>query len=138
MHLSIPSNWSDEDILNKEAKLQVFSRAEEKYVIVINDTKDKFDSDMTLNDYFNLIVKNMKSIIENCKISKVSSKKINGRKCKYISLKGSVSKMKIIYWLNVIETKNSFAQIVGWTSQKQEKMNKGDILKVINSFKYKT
>ncbi len=136
MELTIPSNWNDNDEdLHDEAELRVSSYSEEKYAIVLNEEKESFEDDMTLQEYHDLIIGNMKESIDNFEASEPTETDLNGNKAILVEIKGSVDKIKVVYWIYTLESTNNFTQVIGWTLQKDGEKNKEAIMKVMNSFK---
>lgn len=136
MELTIPSNWNGNDEeLHDEAELRVSSYREEKYVIVLNEEKESFDDDMTLQEYHDLIINNMKKSVDNFESSQQTETELNGNKAILVEIKGSVEKIKVVYWIYTLESTDNFTQVIGWTLQKDSEKNKEAIMNVMNSFK---
>jgi len=130
--LEIPSFLSAANHLHEDASLQYQNIFKEFYTIVIDEPSKAFD-DMIVNEpslvdyytpnlegYSNLIVDNMKVIVEDGTFSEFTQTKINGNDARTISLSGTVEDIKVFYHLTFIKGRKQYYQIVNWTELKRK------------------
>ncbi len=136
LSLEVPEYWKISTYpLNAEAQISVSMESEEKYVILINENKRAFEDDIKLKDYYNVVMKNICAGMESCEFGDPIDTNINGNEAILVEINGTVTDIDVVYWLMVVDSKNSFTQVVGWTVFGRYEQNKQEILSVLKSFK---
>ncbi len=138
LQITIPENWKQLDELkqiNDKVSVAVGNKPNEEYATVISESKENFSKDMSLNQYYDIISKQLKKQITNAEISDVKDSEINGCKAKTFKIKGEVQNIKVSYIYGIIESPNSYNQVVTWTLTTKFDKNKDQLTKVIESFK---
>ena len=138
VQLTIPKDWEELSELkqvNEKICLGVGNKYKEKYGQVISESKEDFSKDITLDEYNNIIVEQVRAQISNGEFSKCKDIEINGYKAKIFEIKGEVSKVKVAYLYAIIDAPNSFNQVITWSLQSKYEQNKEELNKVIQSFK---
>lgn len=133
--LTADSAWKDDVSLSPESSIELSNAAEEKYVIVIEESKESLTDDFTLTDYTNLMKPQMETTIVDCKSSEIEEITVNGNAAQKFELSGEVDKIKATYICYAVESTDNFYQVISWTLTPKLEDNKEDLLKVMNSFK---
>ncbi len=133
--MTVPGSWKTETNLNDVANFQAANPLAEQYAIVISESKKDFTGDMTLDEYVELISKDIGSRIDNAEISDKKSYTINGYPATQFEVSGSVSKINAKWIYTFIDAPNNFHQILTWTLASKYDDNKSVLLDVTNSFK---
>jgi hypothetical protein len=114
--ISVPSSWSNDSDLNEESDISISNRYEEKYFIVLSESKQGFDGETTLEDYEKIIEGNFFADTENKEFVMNPNKKvINGNFAIQFSFNTTVDDLSITYLITVVETSSHFHQLVAWT-----------------------
>lgn len=146
--IEVPQSLTVALNLHKEASLQYENKLEELYVIVIDETKDEFIRAVTdnqlsdmyppdLNGYTKLITEGFKESLEDCSLSAISDKVINGLKSKSFTVTGTLDDEKVYYSMTCFEGKEHFYQMMIWTYASKQDFTRAKFDHMINSFKEK-
>ena len=131
----MPGSWKIEKDLNDVANFQAANPLAEQYAIVISESKQDFSGDMSLDDYVELITKDIETRITDAEISETRSMTINGYPAKQFEVSGSVEKIKARWIYTFVDAPKNFHQILAWTIASKFDSNKPVLLDVVNSFK---
>jgi len=134
VQLTVPPGWKTQN-LNDQAIIQVAKAREELYTIVIASNKVDFDDNVGVDDVVSLVQRDMKSTVENAEISDSSPIEINGLSGKQFEVKGSVDMLKVTYIYYVIDTKETFYQVMSWTLTSRFQKNAPILREVMSSLK---
>ncbi|MGI9056164.1 MAG: hypothetical protein ACR2F2_10235 [Pyrinomonadaceae bacterium] len=133
--LTVPGSWKIEKDLNNDANFQAANALAEQYAIVISESKQDFTGEMSLDDYVELITKDIETRIDDAAISETKSITINGYPAKQFEVSGSVDKIKAKWIYTFVDAPKNFHQILVWTLASKFDSNKPVLLDVVNSFK---
>lgn len=133
--LTVPGSWKTQTDLNDVANLQAANPLAEQYAIVISESKQDFTGDVSLDDYVELITKDINTRITDAQITETRSITISGYPAKQIEVSGSVEKVKAKWIYTFIDAPKNFHQILAWTIASRYDSNRPVLLEVINSFK---
>ncbi|HHV59377.1 MAG TPA: hypothetical protein GXX49_03610 [Clostridiaceae bacterium] len=134
MELTVPKHWNSKDEeLGKDADIAVTSRSEDKYVIAVYHEKEQLDDNITLLDYYNLVVGNVLKTMESYVVSEPMDTEVNGKKAILAGIKGTASKVEIAYWICAVESEKSFAHVSGWTLYSKVEENRDSVLQAMKS-----
>lgn len=136
--ITVPGNWKEDKSLNEEANLQVSNRAQEKYLIVIEESKQDFDKSFTLKDYSSLVKDNMVKNGQDMTTGGDKEITVNGDKAEYFEVTGTVEKIKAKYIVIIAQDKDNIYQIISWTLSSKFDKNKDEMMEVAQSLKTKT
>lgn len=133
--LTVPGRWQVETDLNDSANFQAGNRFAEQYAIVISESKKDFTDETTLDDYVELISKDIPNVINDAEVSETRSLTINGYPAKQFEVGGSVDKIRAKWIYTFVEAPKNYHQILTWTLTSKYEENKPVLLEVVNSFK---
>ncbi len=133
--LTAPSTWTNYEELSDDAILHIADRSNERYLIVLKETKEYFSEDMSLNDYTEAVKSRVVGNVENASIGDMEELEVNGNNAQCFIMSGEYSKIKITYIFMCIETSNDFYMIMGWTPTMNFSESKDEILEIMKSFK---
>lgn len=134
LSISVPANWSELQ-LNPTADIQAGRLESEDYVMVLSERKDTFSDSLTLQEYYELVTKNMSATIENGVFGDPQSVTVNGQPALQFELRGEIEKIKIGYIITIVETDKSFSQILFWTLQNRMDQKRATYLELADTFK---
>ncbi len=142
--LDIPTDLSATKELNKDASLQFQNVLFEKYVVVINEPKDKLtkayeEANLVFEDnldfYNNLIIDNVSQSVKNFKKKNIQKTKINNLAAILNDVEGEINGIPVYYNFTIIKGKNHYYQLITWTLKGKREEYKEEFQKIINSFK---
>ena len=133
--LTVPGSWKVETDLNDVANFQAANPLAEQYGIVISESKQDFTGEMSLDDYVDLIIKDIGTRINDAQITETRELTINGYPAKQFEVSGSVEKIKAKWIYTFVDAPKNFHQILVWTIASKFDANKPILIDVINSFK---
>ncbi len=123
----VPASWSEQSDLNEQADIQVANPRKELYVIVLSESKQDFDADMTLEEHSVLTRSLLLQGIRNGQVSYGPIQfEIGGYPAVQYQLRGSVDKVKLVYLHTTVEGANGFHQIIAWTLP--SRLNKNELV----------
>lgn len=133
--ITVPGDWEDEmEELGDQAVLAVGNRLQEKYLVVLTESKEDFESSVTLEDYRNAVIGQMEDTVEDALVSQAEPFSVNGRTGYLTEVRGTMEGINITYWVTCLETNTDFVQITGWTLRSREEKNGEEIRRVEASF----
>lgn len=116
--LTLPGDWSDAgSTLNDQAILAACNLQQEKYVVVIAESRADFYEDVTVQDYMELLVEQMGLSIQDMRETPMGEVSVGGRTGYLSRLDGAIDGYEVTYWLTCVGTSSDFVQITGWTLQ---------------------
>ncbi|MGF1670758.1 MAG: hypothetical protein ACFCU6_09930 [Balneolaceae bacterium] len=133
--LNVPAEWYDLE-LNDEAIIQVGNEVLEQYLILLSDEKiDLYGWNLQKHSYmtFSQIISNLQDPI----INGPKYFKINNYDSVQHEVEGAFENFKVVYIHTVIETEDSFSQILTWTLKSKFSSNEEVFRNVIASFRNK-
>ncbi len=146
--IQIPSDFSITTTLNKDASLQYNNLAQERYFIVIDESKQDFVDAMIEGDIYNeelSVVDNFAEVqisgfSSNLKItsqSEVEKAKINGMDARIFSFDAEVQgiSVPISYFTAYVVGQEQIYTLMGWTLVSSKDQYKGQVNKIIHSIK---
>lgn len=133
--LTVPGDWSVETDLNDVANFQAGNRFKEQYAIVISESKSDFTGEVTLDDYVEIISKDIENRITDAKISETKTLTIGGYPAKQFEVSGAIGSIKAKWLYTFIDAPKNFHQILAWSIASKFDENTPVFSDVINSFK---
>lgn len=136
LSITVPSSWDkkNEDLL-EDAVIGVSNLLQEQYVIVINESKADFQDGLTVKEYFNIIKENMSETLTDSIWTEEKDTTVNEAVAYSATVTGVVDKLKIVYWICIVDSGDSISQVLAWTINSKAEANKEILNNVINSFK---
>lgn len=134
LSLSVPKEWAELQ-LSPVATIQAGKLESEDYAMVVSEPKDTFSGDFTLKEYYERVTENMKGTIQNGTFGEPKEVTVNGRQGIQFELQGEIEKIKIAYVITLVETSNSFNQVLFWTLQNRMDEKRATYLESIDTFK---
>ncbi|TAF67313.1 MAG: hypothetical protein EAZ55_03060 [Cytophagales bacterium] len=122
------------DNLNGDALLQYANSDRDVYIIVIADAKSELDQDYTMDTHFNYATNNIIKGFREPKPSEPVRERINDLYTYGRYITGIVNEENYIYYLQIVESKTHFYQILAWTQSKRIDAQR-EIKAMIRSFK---
>ncbi len=131
--LTFPKGWVTYGDLNGASILSYTNN--QSVFIVFRENKGVLSDDATIEDYCSLITKNMVSNVSNPVTTEPVSLKINNYSALQFNILGEVQKINLNYFCTIIETNDSYYQLIAYTTQDVYEKNKSNFIKIVNSFK---
>lgn len=135
MEITLPAGWKKETQLNDVAQIQASLMAEDKWLLVIGEDKGSFAPDMTVKDYYDIIVENNFSALENATIGEPKNVEIGGNPALQTEIQGELSKVKVAYLLTIVQTPKQFTQIMFWTGQQKMDSSRDTFIEATKTYK---
>lgn len=132
--ISIPTNWNMNVAPHEDAAIQAGNLFSENYLVVITEGKDEFE-DATLDQYYNVVVANMRASSTEMQVDPFVDAQINGLAARLVRMTGVIDGIPIVYLNAILESENNFHQIVTWTLSSRESKNSPVLMKVRDSFR---
>ena len=133
--ITVPGNWKDEmEELGEGTVLAAGNSRQDAYLVVLAESKEDFESSVTLEDYQNAVIGQMEGSVEGASVSPAESLDIHGRTGYLTEIRGTVDSVKFTYWVTCLETTTDFVQITGWTLQSREEKCGEEIRRIEASF----
>ena len=104
-------------------------------VAVIRDSKSMFSSDFTIDDYTTIITNNVADQIKNPVVTGPITTSVNNYSAQQFEIQGELQKVKFKYLCTIIESSNSYYQVIAYTTQDLYDKNKSSLVKIVNTFK---
>lgn len=127
-------DWKTTDI-HEQAILQIANRAKNKYIIVIDESKVDFADKTTIFDFAKLVLDGMKETTENVSVSEPTKVIINNYPGLQYYFQGEVDKIKVSYNISLIDTPETFYQVIAWSLQSNFDEYKEEFKTIISTFK---
>jgi hypothetical protein len=120
--------------MNDNTSLALGSDSDGQYVMVINESKDDFADGFTMKEYLDVIRQQMNGKIEGAEWSSDYESSIGDYPAIYTEVSGTISGVELYYFIYIVETANSFNQVIGWTSADKADENADAIAAVMDTF----
>lgn len=137
--IQLPEYMQPATELHTDASLQYKNEEKDIYTIVIDENKNEmqnYNLKYNLDTYFKAVASQpFVESIEHGKISAPVKRQINGSTAMVAEITGDINQNPVYYKIAVIETNNSFYQILTWTSAGNKESYTHDIDQTIDSFK---
>lgn len=130
--VTVPGGWREMDDLHDEAELQVGSRVQNQYLIVL--TEDKADLAMDLETYADLVLGGLAEDIDEARVSDPRVLTVSGRPAVQYEVRGTIDGINVVYWLTGIEGTRNFFQVIAWTTQSKAEQNGPKLQTIVESF----
>lgn len=128
-------DWKINTTLNEQAIIQIANMAQDKYLIIIEESKIDFADDTTILDYASLVLEGMEETAENVSVSELTDLTINNNPALQYYFHGEVDKVKVSFNITVIETPEYFYQVLAWSLQSSFDEHKEEFRSIISTFK---
>jgi hypothetical protein len=138
--VSAPSAWNTNDTqLYPGSVIGVANTANNEFFIITQKAKSTLKAGDTINDYLNIVKTAFGAAVTNAAWGQPSNVTIGGCKGMAVRLTGirKSNNTDTVYFVNVLESKNYFYNVCGYTLTASENANKPDLEKIISSFKEK-
>ena len=133
--LSVPSNWQENRKLNPAAILGVSNSVDEVYVMVLRESKQNFNSSVSLRDYTGFIYAGLEATVPGLTtIGSIQDLNVNGLPAQQQYLSATMGGNDIVYAVTTVEADENFYAIYSSTAQSRFEKNKALLLKVSGSF----
>lgn len=136
--ISVPKNWSELETIKKSEPrycIAVGNKLDETYAGILNEPKENFSNEMTLDKFTDLCIKSTKKIMNNAEVSDIKDAEINGYKAKTFEMRGSVNDINVVRIYAIVELPDCFVHVNTWTLPSKYDKNKDVLKSVISSFK---
>jgi hypothetical protein len=136
----VPSGWNtNANQLYPGSIIGVADDTNKIYLIVTEKTKTSVKTNSTINDYLNQAKSAFSTAVTNPIWGQPSDITVGG--CKGLALRLTGTRKSngtdTVYFVNILESKNYYYDVAGYTLTASENANKPVIDKIINSFKEK-
>ncbi len=135
---SIPEGWTEDDLDNEDAAIQMSNEEESGYTLIIIEDKADYDASSKLADYQKIILDSMVDTLggaEAVKKSEPANIKVNDYEAIQCDLQGFFEGMSVKYLITCIDGENNYVQVVSWSSPGKFDSNREDFNTVLNSIK---
>lgn len=142
--LEIPSFMQKTTGLNDAASMQYKNDDKELYLLVIDESRKSFEDlvktnalnfEPNLDGYSGILIESLEEGAHVKPKPVLNPKKINGLNAKVTSLTGTVGDEKSYWKIAYIEGKNTYYQVLCWTSPEKQESFEAMMDGIINSFK---
>ncbi|ASR49548.1 RDD family protein [Paenibacillus kribbensis] len=133
--VTAPWNWSRDDTMNEDADISIQNKISERYLIVLSEPKNDFDSSMTLQEYNQIIQDHIESGLTNPESGNASNIAVNGYPAIEFTLKGDVEDIPIMYDVTTIETPSHYHQVLAWTYASRYGRAQQELRRIRDSFR---
>lgn len=134
VRLTAPGNWRVEKTLNDQAVLQISYPLQELYAIIIPDEKSTMPKGTDLDSFSDMVRGNMEKALSNSILKETTSTTVNGFEARRFEMQGEFNKVKGVFIFTLIDTPDTFYQVMSWTVDSMSKKNKPKLLEVSDSF----
>jgi hypothetical protein len=136
----VPSGWNTNNTqLYPGSIVGVSDDTAKEYLIITEKTKTSVKANSTIYDYLNQAKSAFSTAVTNPVWGQPSDITIGG--CKGLALRLTGTRKsngtETVYFVNILESKNYYYDVAGYTLTASENANKPTIDKIINSFKEK-
>ncbi len=131
--LTFPKGWKNTVAPNPQSIL--FYSDMYNGVLVVRESKSRFSSGLTIDDYTALVINSVTQKMENTVVTDSISTRINNYAARQFEIQGELQKVKFKYLYTIIESNNSYYQVIAYTTQDLYDKNKSSLVKIVNTFK---
>lgn len=132
--------WLNDPALNDKAQIQVSNRARQMYLIVLVQNRRDLGN-MTAAEYSKITQGYLTNRLEKSQVTEPTNVTRIGSSPSYPAVqrevRGSLSKIDVVYLHTVVETPAQFVQILAWTPPSAFEQNQPEMQQVIQSFREK-
>ncbi|MFP8915846.1 hypothetical protein ACLI5Y_03355 [Enterococcus innesii] len=129
--IALPSNWQevpDFTSLNPDNDFMLSDALETKYLAAVVESKQDFAD---LETYLGLVQENLATSFD----TTATFLPIPDTKAYFVDFPATVEGLNIHYIYYVLETKNNYVQLYGWTLESLYDSSKEELTAIMNSFK---
>jgi len=130
--LEVPATWREMPELHEDAQIEAGNGRLEQYVIVIENSKADYVG--TLAEFDELVIGQMKETVPGGEVSEPESRAVGGYPAIHRRLSGTVSNLRVVYYISSVETEKGFYQVLTWTMQSRDSAAQPVFREVIDSF----
>lgn len=133
--VKLPANWSILKNLNDEATIEIGNLEEDVYCIAFSERKTDFEPDVTIDDFYESVLRGTSDAVQKANIKRLpplSSFKLDHRRAR---VDGEIEYNEITYFIQIIETKDYFYQMVSYTPKENAENLLPLFDEITNSFK---
>ncbi|MFD2670665.1 hypothetical protein [Marinicrinis sediminis] len=131
--IKLPSDWEEAPVQqNVLAALEAGNPDEEKYVMIINESKENVS--IPLEKYTEIILMQSENMVENATTSEPSEIDLGGYPALRYEVSGEIQGMNATYLLNIVETEQDFAQIIFWSESDRFQDHKEEFMAIASTF----
>jgi len=134
IQIAVPENYESTEVLNEAANLQVMDASANQFMMTISESKADVSDSYTLDDYYDVITQMMTSAMENSELSDAGTITIDNFAARQFILSGEVEKIKLKYFVTLIETDSYFHQIISWSLLSKYDESEDLFKEIANSF----
>ena len=128
--ISVTDYLSKADDLHPDAVFQYSSPYRTVYLLVLDTAK----TNLTLDAYGELASQKIAGSLKDAVITPVDTVTISGAPTKVYEIEGIITDEGIWYYLAVVEGKQQYYQVLGWTLTRRVDKYSNDIRKMVQSF----
>ena len=132
--VTVPGTWKSRDDLNDQAELQVANPAREQYLIVLTEARSDLVG-FTLETYAQTVLDNLAVSLDDPTISEARPLTLGGRPAVQYEVRGTVDRIRAVYWLTAVEGSSSYFQVLTWTIESKAEGNAQVLQDVVASFR---
>ncbi|MDF2986573.1 MAG: hypothetical protein K0R50_2083 [Eubacterium sp.] len=135
---SIPEGWTEDNLDNPDASIQLSNEEEFGYTLIVIEDKADYDTSTKLADYQKIILDSMVDTLggtEAVKKSEPESIKVNNYQAIQCDLEGFFEGTSVKYLITCIDAQDHYLQVVSWSYPGKFDSNKDDFNTVLNSIK---
>jgi hypothetical protein len=132
--LTVPDTWSPPPAKYKNdvAVIQMGEARRERYVMVISNAKaDVAD----LAAFEQVVLGNSKEMLRDAAVGERRTLTIGELPAVQYVVTGTIEGIKVVYWFTLVDGKNGWYQVIGWTLPSRRDVAEKPIGEVINSFR---
>jgi hypothetical protein len=129
----VPKPWLDAPDLNTEAVIGVKDPGEQKFAMVLTDTKEQYHG--SLSDYAHDTTRRMRDKLTAPQMDAPETITINGRSAVRQILRGEYDHLKIVYVITYFESETRLYQLICWSLESEANSAKADFEKIAQFFK---
>lgn len=129
----VPKGWSETTRLHDRSDLQVAAPEEELYVFVLSEKKDAL-RDMTLRKYADLTREGFTKTLVSAEVDGPIEAVVQSQTALQSIIRGSTQGLDLVYIHTVIESKQSFHQVMAWTLKSSFPKKEKTLRAVIETF----
>jgi hypothetical protein len=130
----LPGGWKEHRKLNDAAELQAANLAKNLYVVVLTESKEDFDDNLTLEEHSAITRDRLLESLTAYEVKGPLNLNIKGNPAVQFEIRGQAKNYNVVYLHTTVETPRNFYQILAWTSKSGFEKNKAELERVVDSF----
>ena len=130
----VPAGWVKATDLNDEADLQVANRRDNAFFIVLSEPKSDFGADIDYRAHAKLTLNHIMDAVTNPEVTGPTALRVGGLPAVQYVVQGNVKALRIVYLHTTVEGKETFHQLLGWTTPSRLDRNRPVLEGIIASF----